>query len=158
MFVQVVSPPIGWSPLSYFVVVWSQGGDTRGSSVVIEAVDLPCPGPLSFSDHVRVSCSLSDPVVGPSVLLCHVEHTSFHFGMRLCSVQVSAPHVIAGSKHDLCTCLFRQMARLILKICRCSAFFSVRLWRGHSYYRYPSTFYPHFVGVDSCVKLLHHIF
>ena len=46
VFVQVVSPSLGWSPLSYFLVIWSPGGDTRGPSVVFEAVNMPCPGPL----------------------------------------------------------------------------------------------------------------
>ena len=47
VFVQVVSPPLGWSPLSS-LVVWSPNGDT-GPSVVFEAVDVPYPRPLHFS-------------------------------------------------------------------------------------------------------------
>ena len=38
VFVQVVSPSLGWSPLSSFLVIWSPTGDTRGPSVVFEAV------------------------------------------------------------------------------------------------------------------------
>ena len=38
------------------------------------------------------------------------------------SVQVSAPYVIAGSTQEFYTCLFRQMARLLLKISRCLAY------------------------------------
>ena len=53
VFVQVVSPPLGWSPLSYFVVVWSPSGDTRGPSVVFEVVNMPCPGPFHFSHSVH---------------------------------------------------------------------------------------------------------
>ena len=52
VFVQVVSPPLGWSPLSSFLVIWSPSGDTRGPSVVFEAVDMPCPGPFHFSHSV----------------------------------------------------------------------------------------------------------
>ena len=48
VFAQVVFPPLGWSPLSYFLVIWSPSGDTRGASVVFEAVDMPCPGHLIF--------------------------------------------------------------------------------------------------------------
>ena len=48
VFVQVVSPPLGWSYLSLFLVVWSPSGDTRGPSVVFEAGDEPCPGPRHF--------------------------------------------------------------------------------------------------------------
>ena len=44
VFVQVVSPSLGWSPLSYFLVIWSPCGDARGPSVVFEAVNMPCPG------------------------------------------------------------------------------------------------------------------
>ena len=43
VFVQVVSPPLGWSPLTSFLVIWSPSGDARGPSVVFEAVDMPCP-------------------------------------------------------------------------------------------------------------------
>ena len=28
---QVVSPPLGWSPLTSFLVIWSPSGDARGS-------------------------------------------------------------------------------------------------------------------------------
>ena len=45
---QVVSSPLGWSSLSSFLVIWSPSGDTRGPSVVFEAVDVPCPGPFHF--------------------------------------------------------------------------------------------------------------
>ena len=49
IFVQDVFPPLAWSPLSYFLVKWSPSGDIRGPSVVFEAVDVPCPGPLHLS-------------------------------------------------------------------------------------------------------------
>ena len=39
VFVQVVSPLLDWSPLSSFLVIWSPSGDTRGPSVVFEAVE-----------------------------------------------------------------------------------------------------------------------
>ena len=67
VFVQVVSPPLGWSP----------SGDTLGPSVVFAAVDVLCPGPLSV-DCVYERYLLPDPDVGPSV---HVENMYFHFGM-----------------------------------------------------------------------------
>ena len=41
VFVQVVSPPLGWSPVSSFLKMWlglHVSGDTRGPSIVIEAV------------------------------------------------------------------------------------------------------------------------
>ena len=84
VFVQVVSPLLGWSPLSSFLVIWSPSGDTRGPSVVFEAVNIPCSGPFHFShsvDYIYEFCPLPDPDVGPSICVCDVEHTSFHFGM-----------------------------------------------------------------------------
>ena len=54
-----------------------------------------------------------------SILVCAA--TSL-FCACLVSVQVSAPYVIAGSTQELYTCLFRQMARLLLKISRCLAY------------------------------------
>ena len=53
-----------------------------------------------------------------SILLCSA--TSL-FCACFVSVQFSAPYVIAGSTQELYTCLFRQMARLLLKISRCLA-------------------------------------
>ena len=80
VFVQVVSPPLGWSPLSSFPVIWSPSGGTRGPSV-----DMPCPGPFHFSHSVHYIydfCPLPDPDVGPSIFVCDVEHTSFfYFGL-----------------------------------------------------------------------------
>ena len=46
LFVQVVSPPLGWSPFLSFLVVWPPCGDTRCSSIVFDAIDVPCPGSL----------------------------------------------------------------------------------------------------------------
>ena len=84
VFVQVVSPPFGWSPLSSFLVIWSPSSDTRGPSVVFEEVDMSCTGPFHFSHSVHYIydfCPLPDPDVGPSIFVCDVEHTSFHFGL-----------------------------------------------------------------------------
>ena len=84
VFVQVVSPPLGWSPLSYFLGIWSPSGDARGPSVVFEAVDMPCPGPFHFSHsahYIYDFCLLPDLDVGISIFVCDVEHTSFHFGL-----------------------------------------------------------------------------
>ena len=83
VFVHVVSPPLGWSPVvSFLPAVWSPSGDTRGPSVVFEAVDVSCPGPLHFShiaDVYELNCPLPDPHVCASILVRGVEHTSFHF-------------------------------------------------------------------------------
>ena len=80
VFVQVVSPPLGWSPLSSFLVIWSPSGDTQGPSVVFEAVDMAGPGPFHFShiaDYIYDFCPLPDLDVGLSILVRDVEHTSF---------------------------------------------------------------------------------
>ena len=52
VFVQVVSPPLGWAPSSSFLVIWSPSGDARGPSVVFEAVDVPCPGPFHGASEI----------------------------------------------------------------------------------------------------------
>ena len=62
----------------------SPSGDTRGPSVVFEAVVVPFPGPFHFShitDYIYEFCPLRDPDVGLSILVWDVEHTSFHFGL-----------------------------------------------------------------------------
>ena len=44
----------------------------RRPSVVFEVVVMPCPGPLHFlhiADYVYEFCPISDPDIGPSVLL-----------------------------------------------------------------------------------------
>ena len=55
----------------------------------------------------------------PSILVCAAASL---FCACLVRVHVSAPYVIAGSTQELYTCLFRQMARLLLKISRCLAY------------------------------------
>ena len=86
---------------------------------------MPCPGPFHFSYSVDyiISMTLTHMLVFlslyvmlsilPSILVCAVASL---FCACLVSVQVSAPYVIAGSTHELYTCLFRQMARLLLKM------------------------------------------
>ena len=69
-----------------FLVIWSPSVDTRGPSVVFEVVDMPCPGPFHFShsvDYLNIYefCPLPNPDVGPSIFVCDVKHTSFHFGL-----------------------------------------------------------------------------
>ena len=93
-------------PCRLVLSLWSPSGDTRGPSVVFEAVDMPCPGPFHCSysvDYIHDFCPLLDPDVGLSICVCDVEHTSFHFG--LCGRkfvlglfgQCPAPYVVAGS-------------------------------------------------------------
>ena len=134
VFVQVVSQPLGWSPLSSFLVIWSPSGDTRGPSVVFEAVDIPCPEPFHLShsvDYIYDFCPLPDPDVGLSIFVCDVESLLLSilvcvaaslFCACLVSVQVSASYATAGSTQELYTCFFRQMERLLLKISRCLAY------------------------------------
>ena len=133
VFVQVVSPLLGWSPLSSFLVILSPSGDARGPSVVFEAVNMPCPGPFHFShsvDYIYEFCPLLTQMlvllslyvmlsILLSILVCAAASL---FCASLVSVQVSAPYVIAGSTQELYTCLFRPMSRLLLKISRCLAY------------------------------------
>ena len=64
-----------------------------------------------LSLYAMLSILLSILVCAAASLLCAC----------LVSVQVSAPYVIAGSTQELYTCLFRQLARLLLKISWCLA-------------------------------------
>ena len=60
--------------------------DTRGPSVVFEAVDVIRPEPFHFShiaDYIYELCPLTDPDAGLSIFICDVQHPSFLFG--LCS-------------------------------------------------------------------------
>ena len=65
-----------------------------------------------ISLYVMLSIFLSILVCAAASLFCAC----------LVSVQVSAPYVIAVSTQELYTCLFRQMARLLLKMSRCLAY------------------------------------
>ena len=65
-----------------------------------------------LSVYVMLSILLSILVCAAASLLCAC----------FVSVQVSAPYVTADSIHELYTCLFRQMASLLLKISRCLAY------------------------------------
>ena len=115
VFVQVVSPSLGWSPLLSFPVIWSPSGGTRGPSVVFEAVDMPCPGrPISvFSGTMYIISitfvlSLTQMLVLLSlyvmlsillsILVCA---TASLFCACLRSVHVSAPYAIADSTQEL---------------------------------------------------------
>ena len=76
-----------------WLVPWSPRGDTRGPSVVFEAVDMPCPGPFNFLTLLIISMPFvlpPDPsyYVGLSIFVSNVQHTSFDFGLcgRLISV------------------------------------------------------------------------
>ena len=103
VFVQVVSPPLGWSPLSSFLVIWPPSGDTRGPSVVFKSVDMSCPGPFHFShsvDYIYDFCALPDPDVSLSILVCDVEHTSFHFITTIPSTYYVAFHMPIMSDTD----------------------------------------------------------
>ena len=83
---------------------------------MFEGVDVPCLGAFHFSyiaDYMLDFCPLSDPSVGPCVLVRDVEHTSFHFG--LCDHKF----VLCSFGQCPCICLFRQMTRLLLKISQC---------------------------------------
>ena len=50
---------------------------------------MPCPGlfHLFYSvDFIYDFCPLIDPDVGLSIVVCDVEHTSFHFGLCAASL------------------------------------------------------------------------
>ena len=133
VFVQVVSPPLGLSPLSSFLVIWSPSGDARGPSVVFEGVDIPCPEPFHLSHSVDYIYDFVLSVTQMLVFLSLYVMLSLLLSILVCaaaslfcacvvSVQVSTPYATAGSTHELYTCFFRQMERLLLKVSRCLAY------------------------------------
>ena len=130
VFVQVVSHPLGWSPLSSFLVIWSPSGDTRGPSVVFEGVDIPCPEPFHLSHSVDYIYDFVLSLTQMLVFLSLCVMLSLLLSILVCaaaslfcacvvSVQVSTPYATAGSTQELYTCFFRQIERLLLKVSRC---------------------------------------
>ena len=94
---------------------------------------MPCPGPFHFShsvDYIYEFCPLPDPDVGPSIFVCEVEHTSFHFGVcgrkfvlclfgqcpGLCTICHSWQHT--GVVHMS----LQADGKVVLKISRCLAY------------------------------------
>ena len=118
-------------------IIWSSSGDTRSPSVVLEAVDMPCPGPFHFSHSVDYiyDCFLSLPQM---LVFLSLYRTDLRPHIpRWTEVNVTSKdrktniwvrerkhsyYVIAGSTQELYICLFRQMTRLLLKISRCLAY------------------------------------
>ena len=79
VFVQVVSPPLGWSPLSSFLVIWSPSGDTRVPSVAVPCPELHTVLPFSrIADYVYDFCELVDvllyPTCSQSLAICLTFH------------------------------------------------------------------------------------
>ena len=85
VFVQVVSPPLGWSPLTSFLVISSPSGDTRGPSVVFEAVDMPCPGPFHFSHSVDYIYEFCPPLTQMLVFLSLYVMLSILLSILVCA-------------------------------------------------------------------------
>ena len=84
VFVQVKSHHSFTGLPCRLLFIWSPSGDSRRTLIVSEAVDMPCPGPFHFSHSVHFIydfCPIPDRDVGPSIFVCDVEHTSFHFGL-----------------------------------------------------------------------------
>ena len=83
------------------------------------------PEPLYFShiaDYVYGLCPLPDPDVGLSILVCDVKHTSVHVGQCGRKFVLCMFGQCPGSTQELYTCLFRKIARVLLKRCRCLAY------------------------------------
>ena len=77
----VVSPPLGWSHLSYFLITWSPSGDTGGPSIVFEAGDMPCPGSFHcfhsvIKSHVSSWFTPNSPLLGQRRSVVRWAHTS----------------------------------------------------------------------------------
>ena len=127
----VVSPPLGLSPLSSFLVI------LYCLQVVTREVHrsslrrLICPAQNHFIcltvliismtfvlSLTQMLVFLSLYVVLSILLSILVSAAASLFCACLVSVQVAEPYGIAGSTHELYICLFRQMASLLLKMSR----------------------------------------
>ena len=122
IFVHVVSPLLGWSLLSPGLPVTTH--NIHRSS--LRRLMCPAKDHLIFLTLLIIFMSFVISLTRcwcscPSVLAA-----ASLFCACLVSVHVSAPYVIAGSTQELYTCLFRQMARLLLKISRCLAYAAQR--------------------------------
>ena len=76
------------------------------------SIDDFCPFPDFLYFYVMLSIFRSILVCAAASLFCAC----------LVSVLISAPYCIADSTQELYTCLFRQMARLLVNISRCLAY------------------------------------
>ena len=77
---------------------------------------MPCPGQFHFShsvDYIYEFCPLPDPDVGPSIFVCDVEHTSFHFG--LCGRKFVL--CLFGQCPGLCTIYVNESFYQIVGLC-----------------------------------------
>ena len=114
---RVVAPPLGWSPLSYFLVIWSPSGNTRGPSASLRRLICPAQDHFIFLTVLIISMTFVLSLTQTLVFLSLYVMLSILLSMLVCaaaslfcaclvSVQVSAPYVIAGSDlaaHRSCT-------------------------------------------------------
>ena len=80
VFVHIVSPLLGWSPLSSVRVMVSKWWHVMSIGRLWGGWYAQ-PRTISFFLLCWLYCPLPDPDVGLSIFECDVEHTSFHFGL-----------------------------------------------------------------------------
>ena len=101
--------------LVVFSCHWSPSADTRGPSVVFEAVECPAQDHFIFLTVLIISMTCVLSLTHMLVFLSLYVMLSILLSILVCaaaslfcaclvSVQVSAPYVIAGSTHELYTC------------------------------------------------------
>ena len=133
VFVQVVSPPLGWSPCRIFLSYGLQVVAREVHRLSFRRLICPAQDHFIFLTVYIISMTFVLSLTQMLVLLSLYVVLSIRLSILVCaasnlfcaclaSVQVSIPYVISGSTHELYTCLFRQMARLLLKIFRCLAY------------------------------------
>ena len=115
-------------------------------SSLFEAFYVPCPGPFHCSHIAVISviCPLPDQDVGLRILVCDVEHTSFHSGM--CGSEFV--RCLFGQCPGLCTMChswqhtgvvhlsLKEMARSLVNISRCLAYAPHPACHDYSLYRF----------------------
>ena len=100
------------SPLSSFLVIWSPSGDTRGPSVVFEAIYIPAQDHFIFLTVLIISMTFVLSLTQMLVFLSLYVMLSILLSILVCaaaslfcaclvSVQVSAPYIIAGNTQEL---------------------------------------------------------
>ena len=112
--------------LVVFLVTWSPSGDMRGPSVALRRLICRAQDHFMFITVlvIYMTCDLS--LTQMLVFISLYMMLSILLPILACAAassvlvwSVSAPYAIAGSTQELYTCLFRQMAILLLTIFRC---------------------------------------
>ena len=71
VFVQVVSPQLGWSPLMYFLVIWSPSGD-----IVVVIITMLYVNEMRYRCYQVFSPSSASSMYSTAILVCSLEQSN----------------------------------------------------------------------------------